>query len=210
MYDITKGIEPNSLTAYKMLPDAQYDGPDFKPVKDDVRSQVLLEQGFTCAYCMQRISPAQTKIEHWACQDRNPNFQLSYQNLLGCCKGNEGSSPKGQTCDTKKGNSDLKYSPADPMHMILNRIRYAGDGMISSPDPDFDIELNTVLNLNYARLKSNRHAAIKSVQKKLNNKEGTRNKAVIQRLIEKYKMKNADNKFTPFYGAIIGYLHSKI
>lgn len=210
MYDINKGGEPASLTIYRQLPGAVYDGPNFTNVKDDIRNHLLLEQGHTCAYCMSRINFTNMKVEHWACQQRNSNLQLSYQNLLGCCNGNEGTSPNNQTCDTKKGNLDLSYSPADRQHSVSNIVRYSSDGGISSSDFAFNIELNSVLNLNYYRLRENRKSVLQAVQTQLNNKAGSRTKVEIRKLIQVYEQKNANNQFKPYYGAVISYLNSKL
>ena len=210
MHDINKGAEPASLTTYRQLTDVVYDGPNFTNIKNDIRSSLLIEQGYTCAYCMNRIKFTNMKVEHWACQQRNSCLQLSYQNLLGCCNGNEGSGPQNQTCDTKKGNLDLSYSPADRLHSVSNIVMYASDGMISSSDSDFNKELNSVLNLNYHRLKSNREAVIKAVKNALNKKAGKRSKVEIKKLIKVHNQKNANNEFKPFYGAVINYLESKL
>ncbi len=210
MYDINKGVEPASLTMYRQLPNAEYDGPNFTNVKDDIRNHLLIEQGHTCAYCMNRINVTNMKVEHWACQQRNSDLQLSYQNLLGCCNGNEGTSPKNQTCDTRKGNSDISYSPADRRHLVSNIVKYSSDGVISSSDANFDRELNLVLNLNHHRLKENRKSVLQVVQKKLNNKAGKRSKEEIKKLIQFYHQKDANSQFKPFYGAVIKYLELKI
>lgn len=51
MIYIQKGKEPASLTAYKKQAHAYYDGCN----KDDIRENLLREQGYLCAYCMRRI-----------------------------------------------------------------------------------------------------------------------------------------------------------
>jgi uncharacterized protein (TIGR02646 family) len=121
MLEIEKQKEPTVLTTYRTQPDAQYDGPEFTPVKAQIRLSLLAEQGYLCAYCMQRINEKNMKVKHWACQTAHPDKQLSYRNLLACCKGNEGSSPRDQTCDTKKGDSPLTYSPANSSHKANRR-----------------------------------------------------------------------------------------
>lgn len=132
MYQINKSKEPDSLTVYRAPPDAEYDGPNFTPVKDAIKTALLAEQGHVCAYCMQRIGKDKMKVEHWACQAEHPDEQLSYQNMLACCEGLEGQQGKFQTCDTKKGNQPLKYSPAQPQHQINDRVNYSSDGTIGS------------------------------------------------------------------------------
>jgi uncharacterized protein (TIGR02646 family) len=103
------------------------------------------------------------KIEHWRCRDRYRNLQLDYGNLLGACLGGEGGPPNEQHCDTKKANLDIKWNPAHPAHAVESRLRYLVDGKVESTDPEFNTQLNDVLGLNLAYLKSNRKAVLDSV-----------------------------------------------
>jgi hypothetical protein len=103
------------------------------------------------------------KVEHWRCQDRYPGERLRYRNLLGACLGKEGQPPHLQHCDTRKGNSDLQWNPAEPAHHIETHIRYDPDGSIRSDDGAFDTQLNEVLNLNLAVLKNNRKSVFDAV-----------------------------------------------
>ena len=66
---IRKGKEPPSLTRYRKLPYAYYDGFDKKA---EIRESLLREQGFLCAYYMRRIDQEHTRIEHW-----KPEAELS-------------------------------------------------------------------------------------------------------------------------------------
>ena len=74
------------------------------------------------------------KIEHWRCRSRFPELDLQYRNLLGACRGNMGQPVRLQHCDTRKGEAELKWNPADPVHHIETRIRYETDGSIRSED----------------------------------------------------------------------------
>ena len=49
---IRKGDSPESLLRYARNKNAYYDG---YREKDDVREQLLQEQGYLCGYCMRRI-----------------------------------------------------------------------------------------------------------------------------------------------------------
>lgn len=95
------------------------------------------------------------KIEHWRCQTRYPGRQLNYKNLLGACLGGHGKPSHLQHCDTRKGDLDLRWNPADPAHHIETRVKYELDGTIRSIDPRFNSELETVLNLNTPKIKNN-------------------------------------------------------
>ncbi|HEA3397223.1 TPA: hypothetical protein RVT44_003220 [Escherichia coli] len=210
MRQIIKNKEPNELAIYKRSKDAIYDGPNFSEVKDKIRHSLLHEQGYLCAYCMERIDLNSMKIEHWACQHSNKEMQLEYGNLLACCKGHEGSPPKEQTCDTRKGGNALKFSPANANHRINEIIKYDHQGKITSIDYEFDAQINKTLNLNKHRLKSNRLTALIMIQRELHQKIGERKKAEIQRLIEKYNQRNQQGKLPEYYGIIIYYLQRKL
>ena len=155
MRAITKRREPVSLTAHRQTPHCDYDN---YTAKDDLRHALVNEQRGLCCYCMGRIcnGPTAMKIEHWRCRAHHPGEQLKYRNLLAACRGGEGQPPNLQHCDTRKGNRDLEWNPADPAYHIETRIRYELDGSIHADDADFDDQLNDVLNLNLPVLKNNR------------------------------------------------------
>ena len=140
-------------------------GYDNYPDKDALRNALAAEQRGLCCYCMGRIRPGanEMKIEHWRCQARYPNERLSYRNLLGACLGGEGKPSSSQHCDTRKGDADLRWNPADPAHAIEARVRYDPDGTIRSNDATFDAQLNQILNLNLAFLKNNRKGVLDAV-----------------------------------------------
>lgn len=162
MKQIVKHVEPASLIAYRHVADSNYDGYQ---QKDDVRNSLAAEQGAICCYCMGRIEPewGEMKIEHWRSQTRYPADQLSYQNLLGGCMGGEGQPYREQHCDTRKGDADLKYNPADPGHHVETRILYLADGTIQASDAVFDEQLNSILNLNLQRLKNSRKSVLTAI-----------------------------------------------
>lgn len=159
MRAITKGAEPTSLTAHRQTMCCNYDN---YAGKNDLRHALVTEQRGLCCYCMGRIrnGPATMKIEHWQCQARNQGEQLNYRNLLAACPGGDGQPAHLQHCDTRKGDSDLQWNPANPAHHIETRIRYELDGTISSDDPVFDGHLNNVLNLNLVSIKNNRRGVL--------------------------------------------------
>lgn len=206
MKAIQKGREPKELLEYRLKLGSVYDGDaSFTPVKAKIREYLLAEQGHLCAYCMQRIYVDTMKIEHWQCQDRYPDTQLDYKNILGVCPGNEGQPPKNQTCDTRKGNDDLKYNPANPTHSIDSQIKYLGGGEILADDPEFNQQLNTVLNLNFSRLIKNRKEAIDKMLERLGEKEGRRTPVQIQKILEDYR-----DRQPPYYGVAIYFLTKRL
>ena len=162
MKAITKGREPASLTAHRQTPHCDYDN---YARKDELRNALATEQRGLCCYCTGRIrpEPASMKIEHWRCQSLNCGEQLNYRNILGACLGGEGRPVHLQHCDTRKGDSDVEWNPANPVHHIETRIQYEADGSICSDEADFNHQLNYVLNLNLPVLKNNRKNVLNAV-----------------------------------------------
>ena len=162
MRAIIKGTEPASLTEHRHANPEDYEG--YRD-KNTLRNALLNEQRGICCYCMRciRNEHNKMKVEHWQCQERHPADCLSYRNLLGVCQGSEGQPRHLQHCDTRKGNRDLMWNPAESTHRIEARIRYASDGTIKSDNQAFDAELDTVLNLNIALLKRSRKATLDGI-----------------------------------------------
>jgi len=162
MRQITKGQEPASLVEHRTAAHCDYDN---YAAKDDLRASLATEQRGLCCYCTGRIrtDSKSMKIEHWRCQSGHPEVQLVYRNILGACMGSEGQPRTLQHCDTHKGDDDLKWNPAEPLHRIEDRIIYELDGTVRSSDTVFNGQLNDVLNLNVARLKNNRAGVLTGV-----------------------------------------------
>jgi uncharacterized protein (TIGR02646 family) len=240
MIPIHKSNEPKSLLTYRSHPEALFDGPDcnelkFSSVKQDIRIRLVKDQGYLCAYCMCRIWPDEKsmRVEHWQCQDRFPEKQLDYANLLGCCCGNEGGdekqigcdakkeslkkdnygSKKGKItlehCDKRKGDSELLFNPANPMDHARLRIRYTYQGTLKSDDSVFDDQLNTALNLNYSRLVENRKAVWSAVTRRLSEFQGSASRKQVEELIAGWEAKDQDGCLKEYCGVAIYYLNKK-
>jgi len=168
MRTIQKELEPPSLTQHRKLLYADYDNYADKAA---LRQALVAEQRGLCCYCQSRIRPTPEgmKIEHWQCQANHPARQLEFGNLHGVCKGNEGQPIDRQHCDTRKGNSDLCFSVSDPAHPIERKIRFLGNGEITSDDEAVRTAINEVLNLNWSRLKENRKSALTGFLQGLGN-----------------------------------------
>ena len=162
MRAITKGQEPRSLVEHRANAYANYAN---YADKDDLRAALVREQRGLCCYCMTRVEATSTgmKIEHWRCQSRNANLELTYSNLLAACLGGHGQPEELQHCDTRKGEQDLKFNPAIAAHAIGHRIRFEMDGRIASTDIDFNAQLNDVLNLNLPVLRNRRKGVLSGI-----------------------------------------------
>lgn len=202
MIHIKKGKIPKALIEYKIAKNSLYQ--DF-PEKDSLRQSLLKEQHNLCAYCMGKIFENTMKIEHFKCQSTYPELQLDYNNMLGCCTGNEGKPHNQQTCDTFKGNLELLFSPANITDFQKMGLYYTDDGSIYSTNQAFNEQLNTVLNLNSNTLKNNRKDILDAVKYKLDSKPNLRSKEELEKFIRNYK-----DSPSPYYGIAIYYLEKKL
>ena len=151
MLHIKKGSPPASFINYTKT---RAEDPKYRPtfddmpkkIKDDLRSSLLKEQGFLCAYCMKPLadSGADVKIEHY--EPRNADNELEYGNLLAVCYGGEGKSYESQTCDTHKGGARLSINPQKFQHVLM--LSYRNDGKICISDEVMQNDLDNILNLN--------------------------------------------------------------
>lgn len=207
MRTIAKGAEPPSLIAHRQASHSDYDN---YPDKDALRKALVSEQRGLCCYCMGGIRPGanEMKIEHWRCQARYPDEQLSYRNLLGACPGGEGQPSSSQHCDTRKGDDDLRWNPADPARAIEDWVRYRLDGVIESNDEAFNAQLNRILNLNLACLRNHRKNVLDSLLRWWRKQP----KPVPRRQIERQRDKYAvgSGELTPYCQVAIWWLQRKL
>lgn len=207
MKQINKGREPRYLTEHRAK------GGDFDGLlKEELREQLLSEQGYICCYCMKRIPQTLTqeqteknypssKVEHVLSQENNPDQQLNYQNLLAACNGNHGQPKNVQTCDSYKGKKDFHFNPSGRRN-IEELIKYNGLGQIYSDDPQLNEELEEVLNLNAYDLKRIRAERYKFFSEMIALEGKRRNGKEIQRRFyeaEKQKLLNRiEDRFTEY------------
>ncbi len=206
MRNIQKTTEPQSLTQHRCDTDSNYEN---YAKKNDLRKSLVSEQRGIRCYCMQRIRPnlESIKIEHWQCQDKYPKRQLDYDNLLGACLGGTGKSKRDQHCDTRKGNDDISFNPADPFHDVESKLQFLGDGTIKSSDLQFNQEINNVLNLNESSLTRNRKAVLNALQQSF--MKGNPSKTAIEKELRKWNGDNGE-ELEPFCQVVIYYLRKKL
>ena len=121
MREIDKGIEPESLTAFKRaMPHARY--PDLSELeRRDIRNACTKEQFHLCAYCCQVISGKNndTMNEHVEAQQLAPNRTLDFTNLVASCR-----TPN--QCDAAHGSQPLPLTPLMPECETELRFRLSG------------------------------------------------------------------------------------
>jgi TIGR02646 family protein len=211
---IIKNSGPLSLTQFRSLrqrgvPNIDYDNYNDK---DDVRRSLLDEQGNICCYCMKRIHLNGMKIEHWIPQSSPISIQMGldlvYKNMLGACNGNEKSPNHLQTCDSKKGNSNITIDPLNISCESL--VQFRNDGRVFSDNSDINNELNAVLNLNADSLVRERRAVIDGVIEALKKRYINRSysKDYILDQIERWGIKYGDG-YRPYCQVVISYLKKR-
>jgi uncharacterized protein (TIGR02646 family) len=219
MKQIIKNPEPNSLAQHRASRFSNFDNIPLA-AKEELRKNLLLEQGYICCYCMKRIpefySPYM-KVEHFKCQDTFQFLQLTYANLLGACNGNEGQPKIKQTCDTKKGNLELSINPVSKIPICDSLFKYNAEGEISSITDDTEInrQLNQILNLNMQTLKDGRSEIYLDVQKRvrIESKKAKNDKASFVKFLQQEILKwleRTDNKHRPYCSVAVYYLAKKI
>ena len=209
MRRIVKQREPQSLTGFRAAGGTSFDDLHGNQ-KQDLRKELVQEQRGLCCYCLCRIEAGDgngtppMKIAHWHSITSHHREQLDYANLLGACKGNEGQPRFNQHCDTRQGQNDIKYNPANPSHSIEQRIRFLTDGTICSDDADFNMQLNNILNLNWRPLKQRRREVLDRFHKELG--DGRLSRAEWRRQLEKWNGDSHHGSLEPYCQVVVDWI----
>lgn len=217
MLYIEKQREPIELTNEKRNGLKSYNDMSSN-TKTKIRKTLLREQGYLCAYCMQRIDLQNMTIEHYIPQnpsDREVDDMLSidYNNMLAVCSGNtNGPHRKNDlTCDKHRGNIPLTVDPRD--EYSIAKICYQDDGTIYSLDAEINRDLDETLNLNCEAtlFKQNRKSVLDVVKQGIlkRSAENRITKRQLEIMLAKLQTKN-DEKYVPFCGIAIWYLRKKL
>lgn len=204
-----------------------------KEIKDNLLESLLEEQGYICAYCMQKINETNSTIEHIIGQnffDENANNlgeqnQLNYDNLVAVCEGK--SCKDNLHCDKSRANYQ-KYRPlyVNPLeNRIIQNIKFSEKGFVYykdfleieeieklkehtslNEDSNIKYDLQKVLNLNCENLKLKRVYlinALKRLTKDWSNQEK------IKKELDKYS-KKSNNKYEELSQVAIYFLSKKL
>ena len=193
------------------MPGSNYTNYSYKPA---LRKALAHEQRGLCCYCMGRISSDRTgmKVEHWRSQTVYPDDDLSYQNLLGACQGGSGKPRALQHCDTRKGEDDIRWNPANPNHYIEQRVRFEENGSIRSDDPQFDGQIDNVLNLNLPWLSNNRKEVLDGIIEWWHQERSRVQGKVLRKSVEKQYVKRTERsgKLEPYCEIEVWWLRQRI
>ncbi len=174
MKRITKGSEPESLSAWKSdnvtVPQNLRYGAIPTQVKSAIKHQMLREQGFLCAYTMIRLPDSGgCHIEHVEPQSQSRargdyQKEIDYENMLSCF-------PPGRTYKNypfgacRKGGtyvSSINFVWPTSLD-IENKFKYRYDGsVIAENDDPTAASTIQILGLNHPQIRDMRRAAIEA------------------------------------------------
>ncbi|NES01326.1 MAG: TIGR02646 family protein, partial [Symploca sp. SIO1B1] len=221
-----KGQEPESFTKWKAQANE-----DWQPRFEDLRSQekrdvyaaLLQEQGYLCCYCMIRITNSNNSaqagnedsdpchIEHLKPQEKFPQLDLDYNNLLASCKAEQSKTnpPPPSRCGYKKDNwydEKLLVSPLQPDCESFFRYSITGEIMpVADPEKHTAAQATIErLGLNLDRLRDKRKRVMDDILDIID----TLTDEEIDQLIQGLKKRNAQGQYEPFSTAVVFVLQS--
>lgn len=227
MIYIKKSRIPEEFYKYAKSPGANYEqissprSAYHYAVRFSLTQSLLIEQGYICAYCMQRIGSGkgQMRVEHYRPKSEYPYQQLNYYNLLASCYGSEMLGKKKHHCDVSKNARKICINPLDAFQM--SNIDYKPDGTILYPvNAILQNDIDKILNLNQKELKEKRkkiYINFKSVTEKrileMVDRKRMSSKQVCQYLREllvKLEQKDKKQHFVEYVGILRWYLKRQI
>lgn len=199
----------NSNAAWAHLPSNLPAFPDPNFVyysKFELKDELLTEQKFICAYCMDRLKHDHTcTIDHLIPKSKGPErWTFDYSNLLASCSGAEPQDEKGRKqneknrhCNNKKEENVIHLSPL--MEKVNEKFIYTEDGQILGNDEDSEVTIK-LLGLDCRKLQIARRNAIRSV---LYNDppDDTQHISRMEMLIRLQEILDQGKIKTPFWGA---------
>jgi uncharacterized protein (TIGR02646 family) len=171
MRRIIKGPEPIALRMWKVenraVPENLTYGALHGTETRAIRQQMLLEQGYLCAYTMQRIQTIEDcHIEHLVPQTQDHDSDLDYDNMLACFPGMKPPpewNPKFPYGAQQKGGTRIDDTNfVSPLSVdVENRFQYNADGSVQASAADTAASSSIeILKLDHSILCELRKAAI--------------------------------------------------
>ncbi len=183
--------------------------------KELLRLSLLEEQGYICAYCMQRVldNPLKTKIEHWKTREdynleKDSEGTLDYDNLFAVC---DGKTLDTLHCDSKRAEKNPKLTVKPTDKQLTDQIIYLKNGKMQCFNDDIAKDLNEHLNLNIPFLSDNRKKVLDDVQKifaiKCKNKSFQQSELIKSKIIQHFMSKKSG--YFEVYCGIVAYFYKK-
>ena len=98
-----------------------------------LKEELIKEQGYLCCYCMMRIHPETSHIEHfWPKEKEFKDMDLEYDNLYASCNGENSISLEEEHCGHRKNNWWIPDMIPPSSMDIESLFHYTPDGKIHS------------------------------------------------------------------------------
>jgi len=200
MKHIVKSKEPQVLLEFKNEFKKKHGrGATYNDITHDVKRNLKFalseEQHFICCYCMKRIKPHNSHIEHIKPQAHFPSETLNYHNLLVSCNGMEDNN---DNCGHKKGDWYNTNEFLTPLNRDCEKIfTYNVTGRMEASQKNGEVTI-TELNLNSLLLIRARKAMIE-----LSGLFDSDFEERKQKIITDYSVPDSNNELPPYCMAVI-------
>lgn len=161
---------------------------------DDLRKELLIEQGGLCCFCNRKISEASMSIEHLVPQSRDSGKATDWSNLVASCNDRN-------TCNQSRSNTALEVLPTHPHCEKTIYLNPAG----RLETAEYSITVNKVLNLNDRQLIDRRREVLRREVTFLSRQPRPTLKQVADRM-RRLGEKDSNGHFLPFCSLLAGYL----
>lgn len=225
MRSIRKPKEPHALRHWKREMQKSPQNLSYanipRHVRDRIEADLLREQGYLCAYTMQRLTEGECHIEHVRPQNAAPELDLDYGNMAACFPQDGGNTSPGYGAPIKAGTDVVLNENFISPHSrgCEQRFHYDRKGDITPAVDDRAAEETIrILRLDHNTLKELRERAIAShgvVLRKGSMRSARKRKGTVQvrgvklisatqarRLAEKVLQPSSDGRLEPFCVAI--------
>ncbi len=168
MRSIRKSNEPILMKKWKqqMQTSPQNLSYDNMPgnVKKMIRENLLREQGYLCAYTMQKLTMEESHIEHVQPQGSAPELDLDYGNMAACFPQDGGDTSYGYGAPVKAGTYvELNKNFVSPhSHGCEQRFQYDSKGITSADGDNAAKDTIRILALNHGALVDLRQRVIEA------------------------------------------------
>lgn len=175
----------------------------------ELKSVLLKEQYYLCAYCNKEIDDTTSSIEHWypqnACKilatyNTSKGLDIDYYNLIAVCLGNHGN-PYFLHCDKERAKFDkydqmLTLKPHSENYDFEKTFMYEAGKLVSkNGNTIIQDEVDRKLNLNHQTLINYRNKALDQFIKSLGARK---DKGFLELQLRRYSTPNSDMKLKKY------------